>query len=343
MKKISFLFVIFISLFHFAQEEQSESNASFSVSLGLSNVDWSADIQTAASGPSDVNGNDGSLESRIIEQSLNYSAPQFGFAVNFGQSSIAVKSTVGDGDDVWDSELASPYVTYTNTFSDAERSETSITYQYKFDTNWSVAFGTTLTEIDMNYDFSGIDPRTATGYTDGTQVAYQWEDRTAGNTLTSSDGYFLAVAYQAQIGDRLFGFGKIGLQQNEYEVTENFSDTYTFSVTDDPIGAWYDAVVASWAEQGLVPNPTFTYDKVTSGDGVSSVIGFGVVYAFTPKLLGIVEYESKSFSYDVPEVDSFNQSTNYSAGYNGPITDFIPDNESEEEVSSFTFSLSFRF
>mgnify|MGYP001178460602 CR=1 FL=1 len=102
------------------------------------------------------------------------------------------------------------YVTYTNTFSDAERSETSITYQYKFDTNWSVAFGTTLTEIDMNYDFSGIDPRTATGYTDGTQVAYQWEDRTAGNTLTSSDGYFLAVAYQAQIGDRLFGFGKIG-------------------------------------------------------------------------------------------------------------------------------------
>jgi hypothetical protein len=270
--------------------QQTNAEWKFGVAVGKTEIGY--ELTDVEAGSIDDIGNELSEDTTYVYEP-DYSATEFTFDMRNGKHALSYKIADGDVDDLYDERTpafdATPYTSATNT---AEREEWTFSYAYSLTPNWVVSAGIyegTLENV-FTRDYSNT-------YNAGTIAEYDWVRDIDGTRTTTSEGTFLAIAYQNKITDKLFWFGKLGFQTNDLEIRDQNTFDATLVAVDANQQAAADAFFAD--QYGMVnSNYAYTPTNVVETDGNSTVFGLGLVYVINPKNTITLEYESKTYSYD---------------------------------------------
>lgn len=340
--KYPFLAILVISFNVSAQEE-----IKFGVSVGLEKIDYNL-TQTAVDGgfgSAQNNGGDDPNASATREGSMSYMVPAIALDMKYGAWGLSIKRSEGDDNSLMPSS-GYPYVGWTRDDT-PEREETSFNFSYKFNNNWSLAFGAYNGSTDVNYTEGGRD----TAYfqdTDGTLYSsYFWDITHTGNETADSDGRYLAAVYQNRLSNNLFWFAKAGYQQTDLDTAGQY--VFYEVATANP-NCEDAAIFGSCITQAQLDNfqvnetgaPGFGWDidyaKEATGD--AAVVGFGLVYVLDPKNTITFGYEFKNFSYDAGKLNlSWAGQNDANAASVGSVN---RDDDIALEESADYFSITYR-
>lgn len=307
------------------------------VSVGFDSVDYTL-TQTyldAEFGSAQANFAVERNEAVPTEGNMKYLSPTLTLDARYGRHGVSLKRANGDFAGFREATLMPnqgyPYTNYSRENDDPRRVETSLTYSFKINNNWSVALGTYDGEVEMSYVDRGIDTVCVESYdpvdwinfvTDWTSCAnannpvFDWAIRHTGEESVESNGKYIAAVYQDKITNNLFWFGKLGYQKTDLDTagTAKFLEVQQFSsacAASVPTSGPYGDLTGFWCGSpdlfGNPENPAdgFEWDveyvKGSSGD--ATILGLGLVYAFNPNNTVTLSYEVKSFSFDAGTMD----------------------------------------
>lgn len=294
------------------------------VSVGFDSVDYTL-TQTyldAEFGSAQANFAVERNESVPTEGNMKYLSPTLTLDARYGRHGVSLKRANGDFAGFREATLMPnqgyPYTNYSRENDDPRRVETSLTYSFKINNNWSVALGTYDGEVEMSYVDRGIDTVCINSYLEAISATntfvscqtannpiFDWAIRHTGEESVESNGKYIAAVYQDKITNNLFWFGKIGYQKTDLDTagTAKFLEVPQYNsscAAGAGINAGYFCGFPS--DYGNAENPAdgFEWDveyvKGSSGD--ATILGLGLVYAFNPNNTVTLSYEVKSFSFD---------------------------------------------
>ena len=294
------------------------------VSIGFDSIDYTL-TQTyldAEFGSAQANFAVERNEAVPTEGNMKYLSPTLTIDARYGKHGLSLKRANGDFAGFREANLMPnqgyPYTNYSRENDDPKRIETSLTYSYKLNNNWSVALGTYDGEVEMSYVDRGIDTVCVSNYLDPISAAnpfvscqtannpiFDWAIRHTGEESVESNGKYIAAVYQDKITNNLFWFGKIGYQKTDLDTsgTAKFLEVQQYNsscAAGAGINVGYFCGFPS--DYGSAENPAdgfewdVNYVKASSGD--ATILGLGLVYAFNPNNTVTLSYEVKSFSFD---------------------------------------------
>ena len=267
----------------------------FGVSIGLTDVDYELTNQFADS-VSDI-GTDGSESSESASTYIydsSYDSTELTFDLRNGKHALSYKTTDGSIDKWLESRDpvfdGSEY--NLGNSNDVNREEWTFSYAYSINNNWVASIGIYEGNVDWDYDRDK-----SSVYNQGTINEYSWTSSNDGLQTTTSEGAFIAIAYQNKITDKLFWFGKLGYQTNDLEIKDAYTYGSQFQAVDPAFQEW---AIQYFADNYGMTNAAYQYSIVDAveTEGNSTVIGLGLVYAINTKNSITLEYESKTYSYD---------------------------------------------
>lgn len=314
-------------------------NWSFGASIGMEKIDYGITMTSTDSGVSSA---DIVAPGKAAEGDMSYTAPALTLDARYGKHSFAFKTSDGDSDDLFPT-AGFPYDGWSRT-DDADRSEESFTYSFRLTNNWSLALGTYSSDTDQNFVQSGYYPgaQEAGGY------VFDWKTTHTGTQMNESSGNFLAVSYQDRLSDKLFWFGKLGYQETELEIRQDyvFSESAMVTAFGQEVGytqAFIDDYFSQVVNDGQGNAFNWDIDYAIEAEGNATIIGFGLVYVLNPKNTITFTYEKKNFSYDRGEITDFRYAGTSPANIEdvGNITDASTGTEIDE--SSDYFSITYRY
>ena len=293
MRKYIFTIALLLAI----PAQQSNAEWKFGVAVGLTDIGYDltytrADSASDISTSGDASADDPTLNTELFDTS--YDATEITFDMRNGKHAFAYKTTDGSVDSFFDDRTpawdASNYnLGATNA---VDREEWTLSYAYSINANWTASMGIYEGTLDVGYTRGFSDT-----YNVGTIDEYSWTSSNNGFQEFTSDGAFIAIAYQNRITDKLFWFAKLGFQTNDFEMKDSFTRSSAFQAVDP---AFQEIVVGYFEETYGFSNGQYGYSIVdrieTEGD--STVYGIGFVYAINPKNTIALEFETKTYSYD---------------------------------------------
>lgn len=291
----NYLITILTVMLSFAIFQNAHAEWKFGVSIGLTDVDYEL-TDTKAADVGDI-GTDGSESSESVTTYIydsSYDSTELTFDLRNGKHAFSYKTTDGSIDKWLDSRdpVFDDSEYNLGNSNDVNREEWTFSYAYSINNNWVASIGIYEGNVDWDYDRDK-----SSVYNQGTINEYSWTSSNDGLQTTTSEGAFIAIAYQNKITDKLFWFGKFGFQTNDLEIKDTYTYGSQFQAVDP---AFQEYAVGYFADNYGMTNAGYQYSAVNAveTEGSSSVIGLGLVYAINPKNSITLEYESKTYSYD---------------------------------------------
>ena len=290
-------YILTLALLVAIPAQQSNAEWKFGIAVGLTDIGYDL-TSTTADSASDISvssSDTGGETSTIIDvYDTSYDATEITFDMRNGKHAFAYKTTDGSVDSFYDDKTPAwdPSNYNLGATNNVDREEWTLSYAYSFNANWSASIGIYEGTLDVDYTRGFSD----TYYAD-TIDEYSWTGSNNGLHEYTSEGTFLAIAYQNRITDKLFWFAKLGFQTNDFESKDSFTYSDAFQAVDPAFQEW---AVGYFADNYGMSNAQYQYSVVdrivTEGD--STVYGIGFVYAFNPKNTIALEFETKTYSYD---------------------------------------------
>jgi len=290
-------FLISLLLLNVSVIATAADELTFGFSLGYENIDYGLTMTGSDSGVSSA---DITSEGTVVAGDMSYTALAYTLDARYGKHSFSIKNSDGDASNLMP-ESGFPYSGWTRT-DDNERSETSLTYTYKINNNWSMAVGNYKGENDQDYVNSGNYP---------TSNPFDWATTHVGFQTNDSDGNYIAMVYQNKISNNLFWFGKLGYQRSTLKVaqTYKFNEVATVNSLSADAGidqAWLDAYFSTQVNNGGGNLFVWDVNYEVETDGNAKVFGLGLVYVLeNPKNTITLSYETKNFSYDAGKITNY--------------------------------------
>jgi len=312
----------------FCFHASAEDEFTWGMSIGYEKIDYGITLENTDAGTSS---SDIVAPNTISEGSMSYGAVAIALDMRFGNHSFSVKSANGDSDDFMPSD-GFPFAGWKNVDSN-ERSETSLNYSYKINSNWSVAGGTYFGENEREFTHTKTFPAR-----DGNTL-FNWDTTELGMQTSESEGTYIAAVYQDQLAKKWFWYGKLGYQTSTFNIGQKYNYAEQAVATDAWAGTQAQLVSNFTNGTGL-----FEWDIVyaVETEGSAAVLGLGLVYVITPIDTVTFGYERKNYSYDKGDVVKYTY-TGLSGNSSGVIDDATTGTTFDEEADYLTITYRHQF
>jgi hypothetical protein len=235
----------------------------FSVSLGTGSIDYEEDafFKDADNNPDVVRGVQ--LQSK---RSDTYTPSIYGIGLGNGKHTFGYKVTSASSSD-YDLVSNLEASTYTTTIRERDYEETTISYQYRLNSDWTVGVAYNDKEHERNTSNFKNYPITW----DGENSEYTWTN--VGKSNSTQDGLAVYATWQKLFANHWVFAAKLGVSQTDLDEEFNSVGTLTgvpVSLNDIYIEAGIGALNGS----------TFTNAGMNSGDSTTAYGGLSLIRIF---------------------------------------------------------------
>tara|TARA_B100001175_G_scaffold308832_1_gene309766 strand:- start:1558 stop:2583 length:1026 start_codon:yes stop_codon:yes gene_type:complete len=278
MNKILFLFTLFLT----TTTIQADSDWRWSVTLGTGAIDYEEDQIYK-----DADGSDGGT----ANISDTYNPGIYGFGLSNGTHSFGYKITSAGGSDY---DITStpgagqPASGYTTTFKERDYEETTLSYQYRLSTTWSVG----LAYNDREHKVQRISSQTFP-WDYGTPLeAGETADYTVTRELNRTnniDGLALYATWVKQVSNEWYFSAKFGFAETSYD-SPVILDTEFSGMPN----WWNEYFLTNYG--GAINGYGYKQTASESGDSSTAIVGFSFVRVFpnAPNHQLIINYDTRN-------------------------------------------------
>ena len=239
------------------------SDWKFSVTLGTGSIDYEEDALFKDSENAPQLSNGVQLQSN---RSDTYTPSIYGIGLGNGKHTFGYKVTSASSSD-YDLESNSAASTYTTTVRERDYEETTISYQYRLNSDWTVGVAYNDKEHERNVSNFNNYPITW----DGVATEYTWTN--VGKSNSTQDGFAVYATWQKLFANHWVFAAKLGVSQTDLD--ENFSDVATLTNIPASLNDLYVELGI-----GALNDATITNEGMNSGDSTTAYGGLSLIRIF---------------------------------------------------------------